>query len=305
MSPTNRYPGFWHAVLLCVVFICLQGALAAPVMVLDLIFKTRLVEHPALLGVVSLINCAAVLLLARLIGGVHLPEVFAFRRVSVLAMAGVLVAMPGAIIVLSEVDNLMRLVLPAPEWLVRFFRDIATQTGQRFWGGVFLLVLVAPLTEELLFRGLILRGFLRRFSPGWAFLGSAMLFGATHLNPWQCVSGMALGLVFAWWYARSRSLIPSLVGHALANAMVVGHPLLWFKVRGFNAGEPFASPELQPLWFDALGVLFLAVGLCLFRLSTPPTPIEVGPAAEPPLLLAPPIIKPETPPPPPEPPVIA
>ncbi len=290
MNPANRYPGFWHAVLLCVVFICLQGALVAPVMVLDMVFKTQLVTHPAVLGAVNLVDCAAVLLLARGIGRVALPEVFAFRRVGVAALAGVIVAMPGAVILLSEIDNLVRRLLPAPEWLVRYFHELSSQSGRRLWASVFLLVLVAPLTEELLFRGLILRGFLRRFSPGRAFLWSAMLFGATHLNPWQFVSGTALGFVFAWWYARTRSLIPSLTGHALANAAVVGHDLLWFKIPGFNAGDPFASTDLQPLWFDAVGLLFLILGLVLFRLTTRSLPAEAEPAPEAPPLLVPPVI---------------
>jgi hypothetical protein len=129
-----------------------------------------------------------------------------------------------------------------------------------------------------------------------------VLFGATHLNPWQFVSGTALGLMFAWWYARTRSLIPSLAGHALANAAVVGHQSLGFKVQGFNAGDPLASGGFQPFWFDALGLLFLAAGLWLFRVSTPPIQAEAGPLAEPSPLLAPPILVPENPESPPSPP---
>jgi hypothetical protein len=61
-----------------------------------------------------------------------------------------------------------------------------------------------------------------------------------------------------------------LIGHALVNATVVSHQSLPIKIRGFNAGEPFGSTDLQPLWFDALGVLLLVIGLWLFRGATPP-----------------------------------
>ncbi len=304
MNPANRYPGFWHAALLCLIFISVQGMLMAPAAVADMVLHTDLAMHPAVLGVVNLIVCAVVLVLAGLIGKPAWPEVFAFRRVSIWAMAGVLVAMPGAIIMLSELDNLVRSVLPVPDWVLRYFRELTSRVGQRFWGGVFLLVVVAPLTEEVLFRGLILRGFLRRFSPARAFLWSALLFGATHLNPWQFASGSALGVMFAWWYARSRSLIPSLAGHALVNAMAVVQPVFWFKVRGFNAGEPLGTPEFQPLWFDAIGLAFLTAGFGLFWLSTPPIRLEIEPIVEPPPVLAPPVIVAEaaaTPPPLPKP----
>ena len=52
-----------------------KNVLIAPVAVADAVFKSDLVRHPAVLGVVNLIDCAAVLLLARLIGRPALPEV--------------------------------------------------------------------------------------------------------------------------------------------------------------------------------------------------------------------------------------
>jgi len=209
-----------------------------------------------------------------------MSEVCALRRVSGPALASVIVGSAGAIIVLSEVDNLVQFVLPAPDWIVRIFNELSAPS-EHFWASVFLLVIVAPLTEEVMFRGLILRAFLRRFRVGAAFLLSSMLFGLVHLNPWQFFSAFALGLMFAWWYARTGSLVPSMLGHALANAMVVGNASLPFKVRGFNAGDSFANADLQPAWFDALGVLLLAAGLWLFYRATPATRPGVEPPSEP------------------------
>jgi membrane protease YdiL (CAAX protease family) len=267
MNRRDEYPGFWHAVLLCVIFIALQFILIIPVAILDAAFKTRLVTHPAVLGVINLSACALMITTGWLIGRPAMSEVFSLRRVSAPALGSVIVSSAGAIILLSEVDNLVRFILPPPEWIARIFNDL-TAPSQHFWASVFLLVIVAPLTEEVMFRGLMLRAFLQRFRGGSAFLLSSLLFGAVHLNPWQFVSAFALGLMFAWWYARTRSLVPCLLGHALANAMVVGHGALPFKVRGFNAGDPFAGADLQPAWFDALGVLLLATGLWLFRRAT-------------------------------------
>ena len=245
MNRSAEYPGFWHAVLLCVIFIALQLILIIPIAILDTIFKTRLFAHPAVLGVVNLGACALVMTIGWFIGRPAMSEVLTVRRVPALALASVIVASAGAIILLSEVDNLVRRVLPAPEWIARLFSELSAPS-KHFWAAVFLLVIVAPLTEEVLFRGLILRAFLRRFKPGAAFLLSSMLFGLLHLDPWQFVSAFGLGLIFAWWYARTRSLVPCLLGHALANAMVVGHTSLPFKIRGFNAGDPFAGTDLQP-----------------------------------------------------------
>src|SRR6266516_2917045 len=217
MNRSKEYPGFWHAVLLCVTFVALQLVFVIPFAIFDAVFKTRLVAHPAVLGVINLSACALVVAMGWLIGRPAMSEVCAVRRVSGPTIGSVIVASAGAIILLSEVDNLFRLILPAPEWIVRIFTELSAPS-EHVWASVFLLVMVAPVTEELVFRGLILRAFLRRFRVGAAFLLSSMLFGLVHLNPWQFVSAFALGLMFAWWYARTRSLVPSLLGHALANA---------------------------------------------------------------------------------------
>jgi uncharacterized protein len=290
MDVDNRYPGFWHAVLLCGIFIALQVAASIPFAIAMVAFKSPLASHPAFIGIANLIACAGVILIARQIGRPTMAQVFSFRRVPALAVAAVILTMPGAVILVSEFNNLLVHILPLPDWLARLFRELTEQTGQHFWGGVFLLVLVAPITEEVMFRGLILRGFLQRFSPARAFVLSAILFGATHLNPWQFVTGLVMGVIFAWWYARTRSLIPSLLGHALGNAAVVGHQSLGFEVRGFNAADSLAVPVLQPLWFDTLGVLFLVAGLWLFRLSTPRSEPWITNFPEAPPLLAPPVI---------------
>ena len=205
MNRSKDYPGFWHAVLLCVIFIALQLVLVIPVAISDAVFKTRLVAHPAVLGIVNLLACALMVTTGWLIGRPAMVEVFALRRVSGPALGSVIVASAGAIILLSEADNLFKLILPPPEWIARIFNELSAPS-EHFWTSVFLLVIVAPLTEEVMFRGLILRAFLQRFRGGVAFLLSSILFGLVHLNPWQFVSAFALGLMFAWYYARTRSM---------------------------------------------------------------------------------------------------
>jgi hypothetical protein len=72
-----------------------------------------------------------------------------------------------------------------------------------------------------------------------------------------------LGLLLAWWFVETRSLVPCLFGHALANAVPVVVPrLLSVDIPGFTGGLSTAV-EFQPLWFDLLGCLLVGVGLWL------------------------------------------
>ena len=81
--------------------------------------------------------------------------------------------------------------------------------------------LVAPLAEELLFRGALF-GWLRRRLPAWpAILVSAVLFGAVHISPILMPAGFILGVGLGWLRERTGSILPGLVFHIANNAVVV------------------------------------------------------------------------------------
>jgi CAAX amino terminal protease family. len=75
----------------------------------------------------------------------------------------------------------------------------------------------------MLFRGVILRGFLRRYSRTFAILWSAALFGIAHLNLYQFMTAFAIGVVGGWLYERCRSLWPCILLHATYNSFVTAY----------------------------------------------------------------------------------
>jgi membrane protease YdiL (CAAX protease family) len=86
---------------------------------------------------------------------------------------------------------------------------------------VFLAVAVAPLVEELLFRGFLL-SFLVQVSGGRAgFLLAALLFALLHGTAGLPML-IGLSLFLCWLQARTRSLWPSVAAHALNNATSLG-----------------------------------------------------------------------------------
>lgn len=94
----------------------------------------------------------------------------------------------------------------------------------------FLVVSVAPLVEELIFRGVLLAGLMQRMSTGWAVLASALVFGGVHLADfgfvWYPIPALAgLGVVLALLRLHLRSLWPAVVAHAANNLVAVAG---WF-----------------------------------------------------------------------------
>ncbi len=186
----------------------------------------------------------------------------------------------GVVVFLSEIDNLLRLL--GPGWSLHEMDvspdfDALVGTG---WQGPFLAVVVAPITEELVFRGLILRGFLGRWRPALAITVSAFLFGVMHMNFAQFPVAFLLGLVLGWVYVRTRSLGLCMAGHALNNASTYLHDFP-FEVTGFNfVPKGVEGPLFHPWWFDSIGVALFVAGLVWIR--------RRAPAAEPWTVYAPP-----------------
>ena len=77
-----------------------------------------------------------------------------------------------------------------------------------------------PIVEEMLFRGLLFRG-LRGYWTFWpAALTSGVWFGVLHFNPLVLPVFIALGVLFAWAYERSRSLWTPILAHGCLNAVI-------------------------------------------------------------------------------------
>ena len=123
----------------------------------------------------------------------------------------ILVVLSLAVIIL--VDPLISLI-PVPDVINKMFQDLF-ESKSPFT--ILLLVVCAPVFEELLFRGIILESFLHKYSPQRAIFWSSILFGLIHLNPWQFIAAFAGGLLIGWLYWQTRSLYTSIFIHFIMN----------------------------------------------------------------------------------------
>jgi membrane protease YdiL (CAAX protease family) len=189
-----------------------------------------------------------------------LRAVFPLASIRLLQAAAMILMLLGASVLVLESNYVVSLVWPKPARLVNIEQGL--RHGD-IWNALIAPVVVGPLTEEFLFRGLILQGFLQNYGRRKALLVSALLFALFHLNPWQFSGALVMGVVFGWWLIESGSLLPCLLGHALANL------LPWMAGRySTGLGGLKAATVFNPVWFGGFavfGALSLLTGAWLLR----------------------------------------
>ncbi|WP_439432375.1 lysostaphin resistance A-like protein [Segatella copri] len=100
-------------------------------------------------------------------------------------------------------------------------QQIFTSLMKEPWGYVAVGIL-APLAEEVVFRGAILRtllGIMSKKNHWVAIIISAALFGLAHFNAAQFINALLMGLLLGWMYYRTGSLVPGILLHWINNTM--------------------------------------------------------------------------------------
>ena len=154
----------------------------------------------------------------------------------------------------------LALSLVAPTWVEASLQQSLLLSAEqaaapRLYNGLMLfsVVVVAPITEEFIFRGVLLHRWGTKWGVGAAIFLTSVLFGLLHAN---LIGLFVFGVVMALLYLSTRSLIVPIVAHAINNAIASGFELL----TALTAPEDLAIntlAEFRASWW--LGVLCLLV----------------------------------------------
>ena len=124
-------------------------------------------------------------------------------------------------------------------------------------GGYAVICLLAPIAEELVFRGAVLRKLLE-WKPEHRWLMiifSAVLFAVAHMNPAQMPHAFLVGLLLGWMYWRTDSIVPGVVYHWVNNSVA-------YVIYNIY---PDPSLELLDMFGSQRAVLMaLVFSLCIF-----------------------------------------
>ncbi len=272
MTENYRYPNILQAIWILILLHILSWVLLILWYSFARVTGFSLLAYPAVTSLISLIPYGLILM-----RGLKRANT-SFREICPLVPVRLSLLFPMALTIIGifsllEIGSWLNF-FPSPsewypEWYTNFIYNLVVVPNAHvvypMWVIDVSFVIVGPLTEELLMRGLILRGFLSRYSVRKAVLASALLSGLMHLNSWNFIGPTVLGILLAWWFIQTRSMLPCFLGHALYGALFVAysvlgglveiwHPLLeiWFRFLWGNF-----------VWWNLVGVILTALGVWL------------------------------------------
>jgi membrane protease YdiL (CAAX protease family) len=153
------------------------------------------------------------------------------------------------------VEPVTALLPPMPEWLEETMKMLLENTP--LWAMLLSVSVMAPLFEEWLCRGLILRGLLQKTSPLTAITVSALIFAVIHMNPWQAIPAFCLGLLFGYVYYKTGSLKLTILMHCANNTMAA----LCSRIPEFKDAETFMD-VLSPWAYCCIYAACLLIIAC-------------------------------------------
>jgi len=226
----------------------------------------RIPLDPFVLAAIQAVSFGGVLTLGLMW---HRPRTGAFHALNVTPIGTrmILLAVTAGLALqfpLAEVGNLVQELFPIPiERQLYFQRMLTVDSPTRALGLVAALVVVAPLTEELLFRGLLLFGLADRYGPGFALGTTSLAFGLVHPSivafTYATLSALILGAIAL----RTRSVATSVALHAGVNAVPLLLPVSLVRIPGLNT----VSEEVYHLPWWILGVTIPVCAFALFALT--------------------------------------
>jgi membrane protease YdiL (CAAX protease family) len=183
---------------------------------------------------------------------------FSFARPDLKTSGLVLVIMAAAILPVEAFSSVFERMWAPDADYTSFILSIKPKGPGSFILVAIGIVLVAAVTEELLFRGFIQRIFQRNMSGPLAVVLAGILFSLSHFNPPVIPGVAALGVLFGYLFYRTGNLWYPIAGHAIYNLVML------VRLNETTEEEIVAAKVVAPdlVWtFFSLAVLVSALWL--------------------------------------------
>ena len=144
--------------------------------------------------------------------------------------------------------------------------DFNSTFNKAFPWNIINILLVGPIVEEILNRGVLLRGFLQHYTIRKAVIASALFFSIPHLYPIQILMAFFVGIILGLIYTKTQSLKSCFISHSLYNLLSVLY-VAWCLLAGIDLSNDSVNSTYSWILIVALGIaglIALYLGIKLF-----------------------------------------
>ncbi|MCH5310864.1 MAG: CPBP family intramembrane metalloprotease [Prevotella sp.] len=163
------------------------------------------------------------------------------------------------------------MIIPS-QWVLEHLPELPNIAEQEFGmllntpQGYIVIGLFAPVVEEVVFRGAILRTLLNGGNRHWAMIAiSALIFSVAHFNPAQLPYTFVVGLLLGWLYYRSGSILPGMVYHWVNNSVAFAMAIIT-KNPDAKLADLFGGNDTRVLMAVAFSLMILVPALLQLNL---------------------------------------
>jgi hypothetical protein len=258
------YPTILQAVHLLILYLFIQTVVDFPLALIDYYNDTEYLYHPIKKILLNTGSTLFILIYGFRKTKAPLLKVFPLKFFNPLIILPLIAFFLGAHNLLEEINMRIERVIPAPPWFWELFGKIF-DSDFGWWGAFMKVAVIAPVVEELIFRGLILHGLQKNYRATTAVFISALLFSLFHLNPWQMPATFVLGLLLGWIMLRTRNILLAIIGHSVNNLLVLLTVTYWQQI---NTHAIFLMDKKDTLLLSSFLVMLSLI--LIFFMSTWP-----------------------------------
>ena len=159
----------------------------------------------------------------------------------------------GAMILSDELNILIGMIIPIPDSFLQIEALLKPKDHFSLVLLVITIVIIAPIGEELLFRGFLQKGLEKAWNDVTrAILFSSLFFAVIHFNPFWIIQIYFLGVLLGFLAWKTNSIIPCIIFHMIINATSLF----------FTSIEDSIEPII--LWNGHINPILIFIGIVSF-----------------------------------------
>jgi membrane protease YdiL (CAAX protease family) len=120
-------------------------------------------------------------------------------------------------ILTDEIDRIVQIFLPTPEIFLKYLESLTADTPLDWILLIFGVVIIAAISEEILFRGFLQVSLEKKGDITRAVILSSVTWTIIHINPYWAIQIFITGVIIGFLAWRTNSVFPSMIVHATNN----------------------------------------------------------------------------------------